>query len=67
MEQLDGYIARIVEVVKKAGMYDEAIFIITSDHGGIEKGHGGIAPEEINTPFVIFGKGIKKDLNSKPV
>ena len=38
----------------------ETIFIITSDHGGIQKGHGGKHPEEIETPFIIAGKGIRE-------
>ena len=33
---------------------------MTSDHGGIDHGHGGKTLEEINTPFIIAGKGIKK-------
>lgn len=42
-------------------MWDDTIFIITSDHGGIEKNHGGITMQEMETPFVIFGKGIKSE------
>ncbi|MCD8165016.1 MAG: alkaline phosphatase [Bacteroides sp.] len=60
MAQLDGYISSIVEAVKEAGMYEDAIFVLTSDHGGIEKGHGGMTLEEMNTPFVVFGKGVQK-------
>lgn len=60
IKQLDGYIGRIVEAVKKAGIYDDTIFIITADHGGIEKGHGGKTMMEMETPFIIAGKNIKK-------
>ncbi len=60
LEELDGYIARIVAAVKEAGMYDDTIFIITSDHGGIKKGHGGKTMAEMQTPFIIAGKNIKK-------
>ena len=59
-DALDGYIARIVAAVKEAGMYDDTIFIITSDHGGIKKGHGGKTMAEMQTPFIIAGKNIKK-------
>ena len=51
---------RIVAAVKEAGMYDDTIFIITSDHGGIKKGHGGKTMAEMQTPFIIAGKNIKK-------
>ncbi len=38
LEELDGYVGRIVQAVKDAGMLDETIFIVTADHGGIRKG-----------------------------
>ena len=37
LKVLDGYIAQIVEAVKEAGILDDTIFIVTSDHGGIKK------------------------------
>lgn len=58
---LDGYIGRIVDAVKEAGMLDETIFILTSDHGGVEKGHGKATLPEMETPFIISGKNIKKN------
>lgn len=60
LKELDGYIGEIVQAVTDAGMLDETIFIITSDHGGIGKGHGGITMQEMETPFIICGKGVKK-------
>jgi len=46
--------------MKEAGIYDNSIIIITSDHGGINKGHGGITMREMETPFIIAGKGIQR-------
>lgn len=60
LKELDGYIGEIVKAVSDAGMSDETIFIVTSDHGGINKGHGGKTMQEMETPFIISGKGIKK-------
>lgn len=60
LKVLDGYIAQIVEAVKEAGILDDTIFIVTSDHGGIKKGHGGKTMQEMETAFIISGKGIKK-------
>jgi predicted AlkP superfamily pyrophosphatase or phosphodiesterase len=62
LTRLDGYIGKIIEAVKKTGFYDETIFIITSDHGGINKGHGGKTMPEMETPFIISGKNIKRGL-----
>lgn len=60
LTELDGYIARILQAVDEAGMTDETIFIVTSDHGGIKKGHGGKTMNEMETPFIIAGKNIKR-------
>lgn len=58
MTELDGYVARIVQATKDAGIYDNTVFIVTADHGGIGKGHGADSLQELETPFIIFGKGI---------
>lgn len=60
LNELDTYVARIVQAVKDTGMFDNTIFIITADHGGINKGHGGKTMQEMETPFIICGKNVKK-------
>ena len=57
---LDRCIARIVEAVKEAGIFDDTIFVLTADHGGIGKGHGGMTLDEMLSPFIVYGKGVKK-------
>ena len=47
-------------LLKEAGIYENSIIIVTADHGGINKGHGGKTMEEMETPFIIAGKNIKK-------
>jgi len=56
----DKLIGDIIQATKDAGIYDETIFIIASDHGGIGYGHGGETLDEIEIPFLIYGKNIKK-------
>lgn len=62
LQELDTYIGQIVQSVEDAGMTDETIFIVTSDHGGIDKGHGGKTMREMETPFIMAGKNIKSGL-----
>ncbi|MDR0834363.1 MAG: alkaline phosphatase [Candidatus Symbiothrix sp.] len=62
LHQLDHSIAQVIQATKDAGIYDETIFILTSDHGGINKGHGGKTMLEMETPFIISGKNVKKGL-----
>jgi hypothetical protein len=60
LTELDGYIGEIIQATKDAGIYENCIFIVTADHGGINYGHGGKTLEEVETPFIIAGKGVKK-------
>ena len=60
LEELDTYVGRIVEAIKKAGIYDDTIIILTADHGGIKKGHGGKTLQEMEIPFIIAGKNVKQ-------
>ena len=58
----EGIKKSVIQAVKDAGMLDDTIFILTSDHGGIDKGHGGKTMQEMETAFIISGKNIKKGL-----
>lgn len=58
---LDKSLDIIIQAVKDAGMIDKSIFIVTSDHGGTGKTHGGKTLKEMETPFIIFGCNIKKN------
>lgn len=60
LKRHDKYVGEIIAAIKEAGIYDESIIIITSDHGGIEKDHGGFDLNEMETPFIIAGKNVKK-------
>jgi len=57
---LDQCLAQIIHAVKEAGIMDETVIIVTSDHGGIEKGHGGKTMKEMERPLIFYGKGIKQ-------
>jgi predicted AlkP superfamily pyrophosphatase or phosphodiesterase len=60
LPEIDAYIAQIVEATKEAGIYENTLFMIVSDHGGINRGHGSITMDEMEAPLVFFGPGVKK-------
>ncbi|MDE6652414.1 MAG: alkaline phosphatase [Paramuribaculum sp.] len=60
LNYLDGEIAKIISATKEAGIFDDTVFIITADHGGTGKGHGGKNLAEMNTPLIMSGPGIKQ-------
>ena len=57
----DKITGEVIKALKDADIYEQSIIIITSDHGGINKGHGGNTREEIEIPWIISGAGIKKN------
>jgi arylsulfatase A-like enzyme len=63
----DHYIGELLEDMKKRDLFDETIFIITSDHGELFGEHelSGHPPsgyeESFHVPFVMFGPGIAED------
>lgn len=67
LQKVDVRIGKIVQAVKDAGIENETIIIVTADHGGINKGHGGKSLDEIQIPWIINGPGIKKNHEIKDV
>ncbi len=59
MNRLDGCIAEIFKALEEAGMIDDTMVIITADHGGKGTGHGGTSMSEMQSPLIIWGKGVK--------
>ena len=59
----DSLVGRIMESIRQAGMEDNTLIMIVSDHGGINGGHGGESPEEVNVPVIFYGKDVKKNYN----
>lgn len=57
---MDRNIGLIIDACKEAGLYDDTIFVLVSDHGGKGKKHGGPSIEELEAPFIIIGPGISK-------
>ncbi|HEX7754668.1 MAG TPA: alkaline phosphatase [Niabella sp.] len=60
LKQVDARIGKIVNAVKAAGIAAETIIIVTADHGGKGKGHGGKSLDEVQIPWVVCGPGVKK-------
>lgn len=57
---VDSYIGRIYDKLEEKKMIDDTLFIVTSDHGGAKKWHGGLSDEEKYVLFAAKGKTVKK-------
>ena len=62
LASIDVQIGRLVQALKDAGIYDDTIIMVTADHGGIGRSHGGQTLMEMEIPFIICGKNVKKGM-----
>lgn len=62
IEEADVQIGIFLDKMKAEGLYDGTHFLMLSDHGGINNGHGGYTVDEMVVPWGITGPGIKKGL-----
>jgi predicted AlkP superfamily pyrophosphatase or phosphodiesterase len=61
VKMADSLVNVIIKATQAAGTYQDTYFILTSDHGGIGKGHGGNHPREVQIPWIICGPAIKQN------
>ncbi|TDB62377.1 alkaline phosphatase family protein [Arundinibacter roseus] len=57
----DSLINNLMNAIRTSGVANETVVIVTADHGGVNKGHGGTSAAEMTIPWIISGKGIKKN------
>ena len=65
VEQVDGLIGDLLEALTRAGIREQTVVLMTADHGGKAKSHGGPTMEEIEIPWIIAGPGIKRGYEIK--
>lgn len=58
LRHIDSIIEDVFNACVKAGIIERTLFVITSDHGGHDKVHGQPHIADLETPFIMFGKGI---------
>lgn len=46
--------------VEAAGLASQTIVLVTADHGGVGKHHGGNTLQELEIPWIINGPGVRK-------
>jgi hypothetical protein len=60
VEEADRLIGQVLDGIKAAGIAEKTVVLITSDHGGKGKGHGGSTMGEIEIPWIINGPGVAR-------
>jgi hypothetical protein len=54
----DDRIGDLLEAIDAADAWDSTVVIVTSDHGGVGRSHGGTTMAELEIPWIIAGAGI---------
>ena len=58
VKRADDRIGEMIKVIDEARAWDSTVLIVTSDHGGVGKSHGGESMAELEIPWMIVGAGI---------
>jgi hypothetical protein len=59
LHEVDASIGKIISSLKEEGILDETLIVITSGHGGKEKGHRPEPSIYREIPFIVLGPNIK--------
>ncbi len=60
VEEADRLTGVVIQGLKDSGLWEQTVLLLTADHGGTGKKHGGATMAEIEIPWVIHGPGIRK-------
>jgi predicted AlkP superfamily pyrophosphatase or phosphodiesterase len=60
VRRADTYIGQILASLDEAGIRSRTVVLVTSDHGGKGKGHGGASRAEVEIPWILQGPGVRK-------
>ena len=60
LRTLDEKLGRLIAFLEENDRMKDTVVLFTSDHGGTERGHGGEIPEHMDTPFILYGCGVKQ-------
>jgi arylsulfatase A-like enzyme len=67
VRRADAAVARIIRAADRAYGPGRYTLIVTSDHGGIARGHGGGRPLERTIPWLALGPGVCPGVIGEPV
>jgi predicted AlkP superfamily pyrophosphatase or phosphodiesterase len=57
--EADRLIGLVLRGLEEAGIADRTVVLVTSDHGGVGKKHGGKTMAELEIPWIVLGQGVK--------
>jgi predicted AlkP superfamily pyrophosphatase or phosphodiesterase len=61
VKKTDVMVGKLRAIIDSLGLTNSTMILLTADHGGIGKGHGGLTMEETEIPWIAVGKNIPGD------
>lgn len=59
VREADWMVGQIMAAIAEAGATEDTVVLLTADHGGIDRGHGGFTTVELEIPWILAGPGIR--------
>ena len=56
----DSHIGTVLSAIASAGDEASTLIVLTADHGGVAKKHGGLSQAEIEVPILFAGPGVAR-------
>lgn len=63
----DDNLGLFIEILKSRNIFNDTMFIITSDHGGHDSTHGTDLPEDMTIPWIISGPQVVPGVLQTPI
>ncbi len=54
----DKFLGQMLAALDESGLRQGTLIILSADHGGFQKSHGGDSPEETSIPWIVSGPGV---------
>jgi len=67
VKRADDMVGELLAALDAAKIRETTVVLVTSDHGGLGKTHGGDTPEERQIPWIIAGPGIAHRTLTDPI
>jgi arylsulfatase A-like enzyme len=57
---VDALVGRMIDAIRQAGMFDNSLFVVASDHGGFDRSHGSDHPDCMTVFWSCRGPGVAR-------
>ena len=59
IQKVDTWIGDVYNTLESEGLIESTLFVVTADHGGVDKGHGGLTDAEKYVLFAVAGHTVE--------